>query len=188
MEHIFREGQNGAPTLILLHGTGGDEFDLLPLGEALNENYHLLSIRGQVSENGMNRYFKRLGEGVYDEEDLAFRGQELLTFIKEAAERYDFDIEKAVLVGFSNGSNIAINLMLRSEAPLYPIEVRSTKKLSDVSVLLSMGKHDPIVPLAASEQVINLFKTRGAQVEEVWVNGHEITETGLTAGQQILEK
>ena len=172
MEHIFREGQNGASTLILLHGTGGDEFDLLPLGEALNENYHLLSIRGQVSENGMNRYFKRLGEGVYDEEDLAFRGQELLTFIKEAAERYDFDIEKAVLVGFSNGSNIAINLMLRSE----------------VSVLLSMGKHDPIVPLAASEQVINLFKTRGAQVEEVWVNGHEITETGLTAGQQILGK
>ncbi len=148
MEHIFREGQNGAPTLILLHGTGGDEFDLLPLGEALNENYHLLSIRGQVSENGMNRYFKRLGEGVYDEEDLAFRGQELLTFIKEAAERYDFDIEKAVLVGFSNGSNIAINLMLRSEAlfkkallyaPLYPVEVTSTKDLSDVSVLLSMG-------------------------------------------------
>lgn len=169
MEHIFREGQKGAPTLILLHGTGGDEFDLLPLGEALNENYHLLSIRGQ----------------------------ELLTFIKEAAERYEFDIEKAVLVGFSNGSNIAINLMLRSEAPfkkallyapLYPIEVTSTKNLSDVSVLLSMGKHDPIVPLAASEQVINLFKTRGAQVEEVWVNGHEITETGLTAGQQILGK
>ena len=189
MKHIFREGQNGAPTLILLHGTGGDEFDLLPLGEALNENYHLLSIRGQVSENGMNRYFKRLGEGVYD--------QELLTFIKEAAERYEFDIEKAVLVGFSNGSNIAINLMLRSEAPfkkallyapLYPVEVTSTKNLSDVSVLLSMGKHDPIVPLAASEQVINLFKTRGAQVEEVWVNGHEITETGLTAGQQILGK
>ncbi|WP_017431697.1 methylhydroquinone degradation carboxylesterase MhqD [Staphylococcus aureus] len=197
MEHIFREGQNGAPTLILLHGTGGDEFDLLPLDEALNENYHLLSIRGQVSENGMNRYFKRLGEGVYDEEDLAFRGQELLTFIKEAAERYDFDIEKAVLVGFSNGSNIAINLMLRSEAlfkkallyaPLYPVEVTSTKDLSDVSVLLSMGKHDPIVPLAASEQVINLFNTRGAQVEEVWVKGHEITETGLTAGQQILGK
>ena len=72
-------------------------------------------------------------------------------------------------------------------APLYPIEVTSTKNLSDVSVLLS-GKHDPIVPLAASEQVINLFKTRGAQVEEVWVNGHEITETGLTAGQQILGK
>uniref|UniRef100_UPI00351F67A4 alpha/beta hydrolase n=1 Tax=Staphylococcus aureus TaxID=1280 RepID=UPI00351F67A4 len=102
MEPIFREGQKGAPTLILLHGTGGDEFALLPLGEALNENYHLLSIRGQVAENGMNRYFKRLGEGVYDEEDLEFRGQELLACIKEAAERYEFDIEKAVLVGFSN--------------------------------------------------------------------------------------
>lgn len=72
--------------------------------------------------------------------------------------------------------------------PLYPVEVTSTKDLSDVSVLLSMGKHDPIVPLAASEQVINLFNTRGAQVEEVWVKGHEITETGLTAGQQILGK
>ena len=72
----------------------------MPLGEALNENYHLLSIRGQVSENGMNRCFKRLGEGVYDEEDLAFRGQELLTFIKEAAERYEFDIEKLCLLDF----------------------------------------------------------------------------------------
>ena len=100
MEHIFREGQKGAPTLILLHGTGGDEFDLLPLGEALNENYHLLSIRGQVSENGMNRYFKRLGEGVYDEEDLAFRGQELLTFIKKLLNVMNLILKRLCLLDF----------------------------------------------------------------------------------------
>ena len=72
MEHIYRPGKDNAPTLILLHGTGGDETDLIPLGTALNPNYNLLSIRGEVNENGMNRYFKRLAEGVYDEEDLEY--------------------------------------------------------------------------------------------------------------------
>ena len=101
----------------MLHGTGGDETDLIPLGTALNPNYNLLSIRGEVNENGMNRYFKRLAEGVYDEEDLEYRGQRLLGFIYEAAEQYQFDLKRTALVGFSNGSNIAINLMLRDKAP-----------------------------------------------------------------------
>ena len=80
MEHIFRKGQEDAPTLILLHGTGGDEADLIPFGTALNSDYNLLGIRGEVNENGMNRYFKRLAEGVYDEADLNYRGQRLLDF------------------------------------------------------------------------------------------------------------
>ena len=71
----------------------------------------------RVNENGMNRYFKRLAEGVYDEEDLEYRGQRLLGFIYEAAEQYQFDLKRTALVGFSNGSNIAINLMLRDKAP-----------------------------------------------------------------------
>lgn len=149
MEHIYRPGKDNAPTLILLHGTGGDETDLIPLGTALNPNYNLLSIRGEVNENGMNRYFKRLAEGVYDDEDLEYRGQRLLGFIYEAAEQYQFDLKRTALVGFSNGSNIAINLMLRDKAPfkkallfapLYPIDASTSKDMSDVDVLLSMGK------------------------------------------------
>lgn len=195
MEHTFRKGNNDAPTLILLHGTGGDENDLLPLGEVLNSDYNLLGIRGQVNENGMNRYFRRLQEGVYDEEDLEQRSRELFDFIKSSAENYDFDLEKAVLVGFSNGSNIAIHLLLKEEvpfkkallyAPLYPVEVQSKKDMSDMQVLLSMGKHDPIVTVEQSENVIDLFRSRGAKVSEVWVNSHELTQAGIEAGKEVL--
>ncbi|WP_326008239.1 alpha/beta hydrolase [Staphylococcus haemolyticus] len=156
MEHIYRPGKDNAPTLILLHGTGGDETDLIPLGTALNPNYNLLSIRGEVNENGMNRYFKRIAEGVYDEEDLEYRGQRLLNFIYEAAEQYQFELNRTALVGFSNGSNIAINLMLRDTAPfkkallfapLYPIDASTSKDMSDVDVLLSMGKMIQSYPL-----------------------------------------
>ncbi|WP_285491020.1 alpha/beta hydrolase [Staphylococcus haemolyticus] len=156
MEHIYRPGKDNAPTLILLHGTGGDETDLIPLGTALNPNYNLLSIRGEVNENGMNRYFKRLAEGIYDEEDLEYRGQQLLDFIYEAAEQYQFELNRTALVGFSNGSNIAINLMLRDTAPfkkallfapLYPIDTSTSKDMSDVDVLLSMGKMIQSYPL-----------------------------------------
>ncbi|ARJ13136.1 MULTISPECIES: methylhydroquinone degradation carboxylesterase MhqD [Staphylococcus] len=197
MEHIFRKGQEDAPTLILLHGTGGDEADLIPFGTALNSDYNLLGIRGEVNENGMNRYFKRLAEGVYDEADLNYRGQRLLDFIHEAAKQYHFDLDKAVLVGFSNGSNIAINLMLRPEAPfkkallyapLYPVDVTLTRDMSNVQVLLSMGQNDPIVPLEQSQKVINLFKQNGATITEVWVNSHEITQEGLEKGQELLAK
>lgn len=195
MQHVFKKGKTDAPTLILLHGTGGDENDLLPLGEALNADYNLLGIRGQVSENGMNRYFRRLGDGIYDLEDLEYRGQELLDFIREAAKEYGFDLEKAVLVGFSNGSNIAINLLLRQDAPfkkallyapLYPLDIEDNKDMTDVSVLLSMGENDPMVTLEGSKHVIDLFKSQGAKVTEVWVNSHEITQQGLIAGQQVL--
>ncbi|WP_204193435.1 alpha/beta hydrolase [Staphylococcus sp. GDY8P47P] len=195
MEHIYRPGKDNAQTLILLHGTGGDETDLIPLGTALNPDYNLLGIRGEINENGMNRYFKRLAEGVYDEEDLDYRGQRLLDFIYDAAERYHFDLTTTVLVGFSNGANIAINLMLRDTAPfkkallfapLYPIEVTTSKDMSDVEVLLSMGKHDPIVSMDQSAHVMNLFKQQGAHVTEVWVNSHEITQAGLMQGQEFL--
>lgn len=166
MEHIYKPGKDNAPTLILLHGTGGDETDLIPLGTALNPDYNLLGIRGEINENGMNRYFKRLAEGVYDEEDLDYRGQRLLDFIYDAAERYRFDLTTTVLVGFSNGANIAINLMLRDTAPfkkallfapLYPIEVTTSKDMSDVEVLLSMGKHDPIVSMDQSAHMLLKF-------------------------------
>ncbi|WP_192978130.1 methylhydroquinone degradation carboxylesterase MhqD [Mammaliicoccus vitulinus] len=196
MNHIFKQGDQGKPIFLLLHGTGGNERDLLPLAEMLNPTYSVLSVKGDVSENGMARYFKRLAEGEYDLEDLEYRGQQLYQFIKESAKEYEFKLEDVIPVGFSNGSNMAINLILREEtpfqkallfAPLYPVDLQNNHKdLSAFKVFLSMGEQDPIVTKAQSEHVIEIFKERNATVSETWVNSHEITQEAVIAAREIL--
>lgn len=196
MKHIFKKG-NGEdqPTFILLHGTGGDESDLFPLALRLNQNYNMLGVKGNVDENGMTRFFKRHGEGQYDWEDLEERGTELYDFLKEAAEEYDFDLEKAILVGFSNGTNIAINLLLRDNtkfdkallfAGLYPTQIDDVKDLSHIDIYLSMGTHDPIVPVSESERLIDLFKRSGANVTTHWTQSHGITEQSLNDADKVV--
>ncbi len=106
MKTIYQQGAADAPVLVLLHGTGGDEQSLLEVGKALDPQASLLGIRGNVLENGMPRYFKRLAEGVYDEADLALRGDELAEFIRQAAKEHHFSLAQVVLVGYSNGANI----------------------------------------------------------------------------------
>lgn len=196
-EYIYKEGQPGHPIFILLHGTGGDEKNLLPVAEFLDPQAGVLSIRGNVSENGMNRFFKRHGEGNYDIQDLMTRGQELYEFIEEKAEEHKFSLEDAIYFGFSNGSNIAINMMLLDGskvnkamlyAPMYPIDIEATVELSDAKVFLSMGENDPIVPIVESNRVINLFKDLNSEVTELWVNSHELNQDNLLAGKQWLER
>ncbi|MEJ7542192.1 methylhydroquinone degradation carboxylesterase MhqD [Staphylococcus intermedius] len=195
MKHIFKQGEPSKPTFVFLHGTGGDENDLIPLAEILDPTYNVLGVRGNVSENGMNRFFKRHGEGQYDVEDLKFRTTELHEFLESAADQYNFDLDKVVLVGFSNGSNIAISLMLNENmpykkgllfAPLYPLDVPEDLDLSGKSVYLSMGKNDPIVPVEASEYVRAIFKDRGAEVTEYWVNSHELNQATVLVAKETL--
>ncbi|MGD6768168.1 methylhydroquinone degradation carboxylesterase MhqD [Mammaliicoccus lentus] len=196
MKHIFKQGEQGKPVFLLLHGTGGDERDLLPLAEMLDPSYNVLSVKGEISENSMARYFKRRAEGDYDLEDLEYRGQELYDFIKESSKEYEFNLEDVIPVGFSNGSNMAINLILREStpfqkallfAPLYPLDLQDNQKdLSNFKVFLSMGKQDPIVTQEQSERVIEIFKERGAEVHETWVNSHEITQEAVLAAKEIL--
>lgn len=197
MEHIYNEKKKGAPVFVLLHGTGGTENDLVPLAELLNPEYNILSVRGNVQENGMNRYFKRHGEGQYDWEDLDFRGNELYEFIVEKSKEHAFKLEDVVFVGFSNGSNIAIQMMLQQPetfkkaalfAPLYPANIEEKQDFSDVEVFLSLGKGDPIVPEAESERVINLFRERGADVTTAWVNGHSLTQEVALEAKNWLNK
>lgn len=185
MKHIYNENKKGAPVFVLLHGTGGTEHDLVSLAELLNPEYNVLGIRGNVQENGMNRFFKRHGEGQYDWEDLEFRGNELYEFIVEKSKEYDFKLEDVVLVGFSNGSNIAIQMMLEQPdvfkraalfAPLYPADVTQKQDLSGAKIFLSLGKGDPVVPEQESERVIRLFEERNAKVTTAWVNGHSLTQ------------
>ena len=108
MHSIFKKGHPEAPVFVLLHGTGGDETSLLPIAQELNKQATVLSIRGDVSENGMNRYFKRLAEGHYDLEDLEKRGEALHKFIQQAANEHQFSLDKIIFIGYSNGANIAI--------------------------------------------------------------------------------
>src|SRR5699024_194812 len=143
----------------------------------LNPEASILSIRGNVSENGMNRYFKRHGEGKYDVEDLMKRGEELAEFIEEKAKEHNFSLDNAIYVGFSNGSNIAMNMLLQKDskvnkamlyAPMYPIDVEEDVNLADAQIFLSMGENDPIVPVTESERVREIFKERQADVTEFW--------------------
>src|SRR5690606_1456118 len=110
MKHVFRSGTKNT-TLLLLHGTGGNEFDLLPIAEMIDAEASVLGVRGNVLKNGMPRFFKRLAEGVFDEEDLIFRTKELHAFLDKAAETYGFDRERPVAVGDFNRANIAARLL-----------------------------------------------------------------------------
>lgn len=196
-KYRYEKGQSTDSTFILLHGTGGNEEDLLPVAAALDAKANVLSIRGNVLEDGKARYFKRLRKGQYDVSDLMTRGQELYAFIEEKAEEYQFSLEEAIYLGFSNGANIAMNMMLLEDsrinkgmlyAPMYPLDVEEVVDLPNIKVFLSMGENDPIVPRRESERVIAIFKDLGAEVTEFWVDGHELNGDNLLAGKEWLAK
>src|SRR5690625_5275131 len=197
MEYIYREKKKGAPVFILLHGTGGSETDLVPLAEMLDSEYSILGIRGNVQENGMNRYFKRHGEGQYDWEDLDYRGKELYDFIVEKSEEYDFKLEDTVLVGLCNGPNIAIQMILQNPetfkkaalfAPLYRADLSKKQNLSDLEEFLSLGEGDQVVSEEESKRVIELFKARDPAVTTSWVKEHYMSQGAAQGASDWLKK
>ena len=186
MKHIFQKGKNPSrPTLLLLHGTGGTEQDLLPLAELIDADANILSVRGNVSENGMPRFFRRLAEGIFDEEDLIFRTEELNEFIDEAAKEYDFDRNNVVAVGYSNGANIAGSLLFHYQDALkgailhHPMVPRRGIDLPDLTgkkVFIAAGTNDPICPPQESEDLKSLLENANTNVELHWENkGHQLT-------------
>ena len=193
--HEFVRG-NSRRTLLLLHGTGGDERDLIPIGHALDANASLLSPRGKVLENGMPRFFRRLAEGVFDVEDLKLRTHELADFVTAAAERYDIDGKRIVAVGYSNGANIAASVLLvcpgifsaailfRAMVPLIP---ESQPDLSSTRVWIGAGRLDPIIPASETEQLAQLLRTAGADVTlQFFRAGHELTSEDVDAAHEWL--
>lgn len=196
--HRFEPGSAEHPTLLLLHGTGGDENDLLPLGRALLPGAALLSPRGAVLERGQPRFFRRLAEGVFDLEDLRVRTAELATFVREAAVTYQFDARRLVAVGFSNGANIAASLMLSNAGvlaggvllrPMVPFEPEVRPSLQGVPVLISAGRADPIVPTALVERLGVLLKEGGASVDLVWQpGGHGLTKGDVESASAFLSE
>jgi phospholipase/carboxylesterase len=183
-EHVFTAaGQPSAPTLLLLHGTGGNEHDLLPLGR-LMPGAHLLSPRGQVLENGMPRFFRRLAEGVFDIEDLKRRAGDLAAFVVTAADEYGFDRSKVVALGYSNGANIASAVMLLHPGVLaggvllramVPLEPEPLPAIKGTRVCISNGEQDPMAPAAETQRLARLLQRAGADVEVHWQpTGHQL--------------
>ena len=180
-----------SPTLLLLHGTGGDENDLLPLGRALAPGASLLSPRGKVLENGMPRFFRRLAMGVFDEQDLRFRSQELADFVQAASDQYGFDFRNVVAVGYSNGANIAASLLLlhpgvlRAAAlfsPMVPLQPDRLPDLTGVAVFVAAGRADPIVPPENTKRLLLLLNKAGASVtEHSHEGGHELNQSTVEA-------
>ena len=195
--HEFVHG-NSDRTLLLLHGTGGNERDLIPLGHELDPNASLLSPRGKILENGMPRFFRRLAEGVFDLEDLEMRTNELADFVAAAMGHYKLDADHIVGVGYSNGANIAASMLLlrpeimhaailfRAMVPLVPEKM---PELSSVHVWIGAGDQDPIIPPSEAQRLVELLRRAGAEVTIRFFNaGHGLTSIEVDiAGQWLNE-
>jgi phospholipase/carboxylesterase len=184
--HVFQPADDGAagPALLLLHGTGGDEHDLLPLRDHLSPGAAVLSVRGTVLENGMPRFFRRLREGVFDEDDLRRQADDLAEFVVTASEAYGIPDRSLVAVGFSNGANIASAIMLRRPellagavllAAMVPYAEPPAADLSGTLVIISNGARDPMITTQVTQLLASQLSERGAQVIELpHPGGHQI--------------
>jgi len=194
--HEFVPGSSNR-TLLLLHGTGGNERDLLPIGRELDPDASLLSPRGKILENGMPRFFRRLAEGVFDLEDLKFRTNELADFVVAAVQHYGFALDNLVAVGYSNGANIAASMLLlrpeimnaailfRAMVPLIPAKLPD---LSSAHVWIGEGDQDPIIATSEGQRLVDLFRGAGADVTVRFFHaGHGLTNSDLEAAGQWLE-
>ena len=186
MKHLFQKGKDSSkPTLLLLHGTGGTELDLLPLAGKIDEEASVLSVRGNILENGMPRFFRRLAEGIFDEEDLVYRTKELNQFLDEASQKYEFDRENVIAIGYSNGANIAASLLFHYQGalkaailhhPMVPRRGIDLPNLSGKKVFIAAGKNDPICSPEESMELQSLLEKANAEVQIHWGNkGHQLT-------------
>ena len=191
--HRFVPGSRPGATPLLLHGTGGDENDLLSLGQELSPGSPLLSPRGQVLENGMPRFFRRLSEGVFDLDDLKLRAGQLARFVAEARQRYGLGAAP-IGVGFSNGANMAATLLLLHPGtlgsallfrPMVPLVPDPLPSLKDVRVLIAGGRQDPIATPEQTQALADLLHRAGADVSLHWTRaGHGLTREDLEAGER----
>ena len=195
--HQFVPSKNNPNTVLLLHGTGGDETDLLPIGLGLAPGSALLSPRGRVDEHGSARFFRRIREGVFDEESIRSEAAALKNFIQASGERYAFDPARVSALGYSNGANMIAALLL-----LYPdllnaaVLLRATLPLDPdpphaipgTPVLLLAGQHDPILPAAGTEKLARILAAAGAKVEVRWHNlGHDLGPEDFSAAREFFK-
>ncbi len=195
--HRFEPATAGSKrALLLLHGTGGNEADLISLGRALDPAAAILSPRGQVLEHGMPRFFRRIREGVFDVPDLERRTDELAAFVGEATRAYGLEPSGIIAVGFSNGANIAASLLLRHSGLLagaallramLPYDPPPPQPLSGTRVFVSNGRRDPIAPIEQAQRLVEVLRGAGAEVTTRWDDGaHGIGEPEVAAAREWL--
>ncbi|MBD8523186.1 alpha/beta hydrolase [Lysinibacillus fusiformis] len=195
MKHIFYKGTDETkPTLLLLHGTGGNEESLIGLAKEIDDTANILSVRGNVLEHGMPRFFRRLAEGVFDIEDLIIRTNELNEFLNEASQQYGFDRQRIVAIGYSNGANIAASLLFHYEDvlagailhhPMVPRRGIELPKLSSIPVFIGAGTNDPMCTAQESEDLEALLSSAGATVTTNWFDfGHQLTIPEVHAAKE----
>lgn len=181
--------KGGSRTLLLLHGTGGDERDLIPIGQTLDPKANLLSPRGQINEQGMPRFFKRIAEGIFDYADLSYRSAQLADFILEASNIHGFPSNTIVAVGYSNGANIALYLLASQPSILQgailfrPMSTALPRSIADIStkhIFIASGAADQLIPYQDTEQLIKLVKDSGAVVStHTSSHGHSLTKEDI---------
>lgn len=192
------ESTSSSRILLLLHGTGGNENDMIPLGRDLDPAAAILSLRGNVLENGMPRFFRRLAEGVFDEEDVIRRAHQLADFIGAAAAHYHFDPHALTAVGYSNGANIAAAvLLLRPEVlnsavlfrAMVPLTPKTQPALAHVRILICSGKNDSIVPVENVERLATMLQDGDAKVSLRFEDaGHQLVFAEIAAARNWLRQ
>jgi len=196
--HVFLPADDAAagPPLLLLHGTGGNEHDLLPLRDHLSPGAAVLSVRGTVLENGMPRFFRRIREGVFDEDDLRRRADDLAEFVAKASQAYRIEEGSLVAVGFSNGANIASAMLLTRPdllpgavllAAMVPYAEPPSVDLGRTLVIISNGDRDPMINSETTQQLADQLRERGAEVVELpHPGGHQIYPAVLPEIRRII--
>jgi phospholipase/carboxylesterase len=196
--HLFQPAEEDAagPPLLLLHGTGGNEYDLLPLRDHLSPGAAVLSVRGTVLENGMPRFFRRISEGVFDEDDLRRRADDLAEFVVTASATYGIEERSLVAVGFSNGANIASAMLLQRPellaaavllAAMIPYAEPPAADLTGAMVIISNGDRDPMIKSGVTHQLADQLRECGAEVIELpHPGGHQIYPAVLPEIRRIL--
>lgn len=186
MKHHFQKGTDlTKPVILLLHGTGGNEHSMLSIAEMIDPEASVLSVRGNVLENGMPRFFRRIAEGVFDLEDLYERTAELKQFLDEAAETYSFDRNNIVAAGYSNGANIAASLLFQYERelkgailfhPMVPRRDLELPSMTGLPVFIGAGTNDPLCAPGETVELQQMLEKQGADVTVKWESyGHQLT-------------
>ena len=185
MKHIYQKGMS-SKTLLLLHGTGGNEYDLLPLAKMIDPSANVLSVRGNVLEYGMPRFFKRLAMGVFDMDSLIEETYRLSDFIEQMSQDYGFDRKQVTAVGYSNGANIAASLLLHFDHPfeqailyhpMVPIRNLPKTDLSSTRIFIGAGRTDHLMQPEEVEELEALFRYHDAQVTVFWTElGHQLSK------------
>lgn len=197
MHHVYVKG-NSDHVIILLHGTGGNEHDLLTLSNYIDQDATKIGIRGRILESGMPRYFKRLSPGIFDTENLIEESHWLKKTIESLCDQYELNDKKLHVLGYSNGANIASSLNFHYPQlfltsllfhPMLPFETFDYPPLKHQNIFIAAGKNDPIVPHDQTLELASTYQKFGANVEVFWsYSGHQITQASILEAHQFFEK